>query len=247
MTSHSHTKQYPWPSIKSKTRSIQSKSVSPMHTSSTKLFTVSKECHFISSTSNHLIFISVARRKTIYEYHRVNFGGQDILNDTLILLKAMPTCLRHTDCESCLNTPTESFNCTWCPALNRCSTGTDRKRQEWVSNNCDRMMLKDSKTCPALGSKGNNYAQQQQVPPAPANSSSADDEHNRTISSKASDVKKAMPHIDDGTGQSKQNSASFALGILLPIIVIMSLVMWVFYAYRNPHTKSGQLLIQVRH
>lgn len=144
------------------------------------------------------------------------------------------------------------LQCTWCPSLNRCSTGTDRKRQEWVSSGCERTLLKDSKTCPALGTKGNNYAQQQKVTPSPLDKdrwSTADEEHNHTndTSKLSSEVKKAaLAHMDDSTGQAKQNNASFALGILLPIIVVMSLVMWIFYAYRNPHTKSGQLLIQVR-
>jgi hypothetical protein len=37
-----------------------------------------------------------------------------------------------------------------------------------------------------------------------------------------------------------------ALGVLLPISFVMIVLMWVLYAYRNPHTKSGQLLIQYR-
>lgn len=44
---------------------------------------------------------------------------------------------------------------------------------------------------------------------------------------------------DDGSG------VGMALGLFVPIILVMSLVLWIFYAYRNPHTKSGQLLIQV--
>lgn len=54
--------------------------------------------------------ISVARRKTIYEYHRVNFNGQDIKNDSLIFLTAQSTCLEKTDCEKCVDKPIESFN-----------------------------------------------------------------------------------------------------------------------------------------
>lgn len=57
------------------------------------------------------------------------------------------------------------------------------------------------------------------------------------------DVKKAAFSLDEQ--QPKQTTTSFAIGILLPIVVIITLLMWVFYAYRNPHTKSGQLLIQV--
>lgn len=142
------------------------------------------------------------------------------------------------------------LQCTWCPSLNRCSTGTDRKRQHWIQGGCERSQLRDSKTCPALGTKGNNYSSQQPVTSAPTstnqneqqNSSSAA-EANANGNKTSTDVKKAAPHISNN--EPKHSHASFALGILLPIIVIASLVMWVFYAYRNPHTKSGQLLIQV--
>lgn len=54
--------------------------------------------------------MTVARRKTIYEYHRVNFSGLDIKNDTLIMLKALPTCLEHTECVSCLSAELQAFN-----------------------------------------------------------------------------------------------------------------------------------------
>lgn len=245
-----------------------------------------------------VIFYVVARRKTIYEYHRVNFNGQDISNDTVIYLRALPTCLEHTDCVSCLDAKLEAFNvsclvlldwlikgkdimdkvdkmnsneycaiylflqCTWCPSLNRCSTGTDRKRQQWIQSGCERTQLKESKTCPALGTKGNNYSSQQTVTTAPSSSSSSSSSANRendqqnssnaaTVDANgnktSTDVKKAAPHISSSNNnEPKHSHASFALGILLPIIVVASLVMWVFYAYRNPHTKSGQLLIQVR-
>ncbi|XP_055302223.1 plexin domain-containing protein 2 isoform X2 [Sitodiplosis mosellana] len=204
--------------------------------------------------------IYFARRKTIYEYHRVNFNGQDIANDTVIYLKALPTCLEHTDCVSCLDAKLETFNCTWCPSLNRCSTGTDRKRQQWIQSGCERSQLKDSKICPALGTKGNNYSSQQTVTSSPSSSATNRENEQQNLSNAATsaatdanenrtstDVKKAAPHISSSNNnEPKHNHASFALGILLPIIVVASLVMWVFYAYRNPHTKSGQLLIQYR-
>lgn len=54
-------------------------------------------------------------------------------------------------------------------------------------------------------------------------------------------ISNAEPHEAhvDGSG------VGMALGLFVPIILVMSLVLWIFYAYRNPHTKSGQLLIQV--
>lgn len=74
-----------------------------------------------------------ARRKTIFEYHRVNFPGMEIKNFTKIKLKPLLTCHMLNDCQSCLQTEI-SFKCFWCPTLNRCSSGVDRKRQEWTNH-----------------------------------------------------------------------------------------------------------------
>lgn len=53
----------------------------------------------------------------------------------------------------------------------------------------------------------------------------------------------ALSHAE--ADDTKRSGAGFFIGIFLPIVLIMTLIVWVFYAYRNPHTKSGQLLIQV--
>uniref|UniRef100_A0A182MH81 Uncharacterized protein n=1 Tax=Anopheles culicifacies TaxID=139723 RepID=A0A182MH81_9DIPT len=42
------------------------------------------------------------KQKTIYEYHRVNFGQTEVQNDTIITLSALPTCFSFKDCESCI-------------------------------------------------------------------------------------------------------------------------------------------------
>lgn len=101
-----------------------------------------------------------------------------------------------------------------------------------------------------LGTKGNNYSAQQPVATITPSTNQNEQQNfsnaaevNSNGNKTSTDVKKAAPHISNN--EPKHSHASFALGILLPIIVIASLVMWVFYAYRNPHTKSGQLLIQV--
>lgn len=52
-------------------------------------------------------FVVVVRRKTIYEYHRVNFNRQDIRNWTVIVLHALPTCVDQRDCTSCLTMSTD--------------------------------------------------------------------------------------------------------------------------------------------
>lgn len=66
-----------------------------------------------------------------------------------------------------------------------------------------------------------------------------------SVETKSHEVSKAaLPHIAESS-ETKSGGAGFVVGLLLPLVVVMSLVVWVLYAYRNPHTKSGQLLIQV--
>ena len=48
-------------------------------------------------------FFSVVRRKTIYEYHRVNMKGKKIESQTAIYLQALPRCNSKTTCRDCLS------------------------------------------------------------------------------------------------------------------------------------------------
>ncbi|XDV18024.1 hypothetical protein PO909_023808 [Leuciscus waleckii] len=75
------------------------------------------------------------RRKTIYEYHRVELLKTKITNSTAVEMMPLPTCLQFTSCTSCLASQI-NFNCSWCHRLNRCSSGFDRHRQDWVDNSC---------------------------------------------------------------------------------------------------------------
>merc|ERR1711962_612178 len=62
--------------------------------------------------------IYFARRKTIYEYHRLNLMNQDIRNETAIVFTALKTCNINRDCGSCL-APDDAYRiglqCRWCP------------------------------------------------------------------------------------------------------------------------------------
>ncbi len=83
------------------------------------------------------------RRKTIYEYHRVDVKEkheQRVVNGTAIYFTAHKTCVSFTDCQSCL-TANVTFECMWCPQAQRCSDGFDRFRQEWHTAGCDKVTL----------------------------------------------------------------------------------------------------------
>ncbi|KAI4899925.1 hypothetical protein NFI96_010929 [Prochilodus magdalenae] len=58
------------------------------------------------------------RRKTIYEYHRVELPKTKITNSTAVEMMPLPTCLQFTSCSSCIAAEI-NFNCSWCHRLNR--------------------------------------------------------------------------------------------------------------------------------
>uniref|UniRef100_A0A1L8E3F4 Putative extracellular protein tem7 n=2 Tax=Nyssomyia neivai TaxID=330878 RepID=A0A1L8E3F4_9DIPT len=203
--------------------------------------------------------IFFARRKTIYEYHRVTFESNDIKNGTVIYLSAQPTCLTLTDCVACL-TKLSSFKCNWCPTVNRCSTGTDRQRHDWVQKGCEKVQIVDQLKCPMLGEKGNNAnsmkdSTESGEKPWDAGHSGVSDGDRRGSSSENRDENRSgidsvskelitSDSAENGTGHT--SGVGTVLGFLIPIVLVLSGVLWVLYAYRNPHTKSGQFLIQLR-
>uniref|UniRef100_A0ABK8FDR0 Plexin domain-containing protein 2 n=1 Tax=Anopheles gambiae TaxID=7165 RepID=A0ABK8FDR0_ANOGA len=209
------------------------------------------------------------KQKTIYEYHRVNFGQTEVTNDTIITLTSLPTCFSFKDCESCITHEGADFECLWCPTMNRCSTGTDRKRQDWVHKGCEATTISEILYCPALGQKGNNYGESMDV------TSKITDRYNSTSSirdnyqpaqddklhqntngvaqngsyihngsKKEEFVNKA--HLYHTTDMDSGSSNKLIVSLLVIILIMLICGCWVLYAYRNPHTKSGQLLIRYR-
>ncbi|XP_076008444.1 plexin domain-containing protein 1-like isoform X2 [Genypterus blacodes] len=78
---------------------------------------------------------SDAKRRTIYEYHRVAINTTKITTRSALEFIPLPTCLEHTSCDDCL-TSNWTTGCGWCNTLQRCSDGIDRHRQEWLDYNC---------------------------------------------------------------------------------------------------------------
>ncbi|KAG7228995.1 hypothetical protein INR49_013228 [Caranx melampygus] len=75
------------------------------------------------------------RRRTIYEYHKVDILKSKISNSTAVEMIPLPTCLQFSSCGPCV-TSQIGFNCSWCSRLQRCSSGFDRNRQDWVDLGC---------------------------------------------------------------------------------------------------------------
>ncbi|XP_045390388.1 plexin domain-containing protein 2 isoform X1 [Lemur catta] len=75
------------------------------------------------------------RRRTIYEYHRVELQMSKITNISAVEMTPLPTCLQFNGCGPCISSQI-GFNCSWCSKLQRCSSGFDRHRQDWVDSGC---------------------------------------------------------------------------------------------------------------
>ncbi|XP_068427435.1 plexin domain-containing protein 2 [Clinocottus analis] len=75
------------------------------------------------------------RRRTIYEYHKVDILKSKIANSSAVEMIPLPTCLQFSSCGPCV-TSQIGFNCSWCSRLQRCSSGFDRNRQDWVDFGC---------------------------------------------------------------------------------------------------------------
>ncbi|XP_064589790.1 plexin domain-containing protein 1 [Zonotrichia leucophrys gambelii] len=91
-----------------------------------------------------------SRRRTIYEYHRVELDTSRISSRSAVEFTPLPTCLQHRSCETCLSSEL-TFNCSWCHVLQRCSSGFDRYREEWLSYGCGQS---DGQTCEDLAEGG---------------------------------------------------------------------------------------------
>ncbi|XP_036254800.1 plexin domain-containing protein 1 [Molothrus aeneus] len=91
-----------------------------------------------------------SRRRTIYEYHRVELDTSRISSLSAVEFTPLPTCLQHQSCETCLSSEL-TFNCSWCHVLQRCSSGFDRYREEWLSYGCGQS---DERTCEDLAEGG---------------------------------------------------------------------------------------------
>ncbi|KAI0224284.1 Plexin domain-containing protein 2 [Lamellibrachia satsuma] len=75
--------------------------------------------------------------RTIYCYHQLKIDTSEITNHTAVIITPLPSCNIYKTCSECLTTSLASnLNCIWCPAVDRCSSSMDRKRQEWLENSC---------------------------------------------------------------------------------------------------------------
>ncbi|XP_068438311.1 plexin domain-containing protein 2 isoform X1 [Clinocottus analis] len=198
------------------------------------------------------------RRRTIYEYHRVELTKTKITNSTAIEMMPLATCLKFTSCSACMSSQI-NFNCSWCHRLSRCSSGFDRHRQDWVDNSCpdetkdkmcdvtDTTYLYPATTSIATVAKTTSRSKE---PTAGGDTPSTSQP---PTSVPTEDDTKIALHLRDNQDSAVDRKSGthplhtgLILGILLVMLVLVAGVLITVYIYHHPTSAASLFLIERR-
>uniref|UniRef100_A0AC34F7J7 Plexin domain-containing protein 2 n=1 Tax=Panagrolaimus sp. ES5 TaxID=591445 RepID=A0AC34F7J7_9BILA len=182
-------------------------------------------------------------KRVIHEYHRITVPADKVVSNGVVILKALPTCLQFTTCESCANSTLNYFTCSWCKPKESeagfCSDedGLHRKRQEWVEGNCGR---EKTKICEATTPKPNTATE----------TTTKSGKHHPDAVIPLRPLGELEKSTTTSTGLPKAEEEKSGNGVMTFIVMLMFVVVlaacWVYYAFTNPYSMSGQLLIKYR-
>ncbi|MEE6466838.1 hypothetical protein FKM82_007067 [Ascaphus truei] len=197
------------------------------------------------------------RRRTIFEYHRVELEMSRITNFSAVEMLPLPTCLQFNSCGTCV-TSQIGFNCSWCNtnSLQRCSSGFDRHRQDWVENGCHEE-FKDN-DCEDL--------QTTEVPRHTTTGIHATTPRDFTTTTRmtTSHLPSSLPTEDDtkialhlkDNGASTDDSAAekkggtlhtgLIIGILVLVLLVVAAILVTIYMYHHPTSSASLFFIERR-
>ncbi|XP_070779750.1 plexin domain-containing protein 1-like [Enoplosus armatus] len=186
-----------------------------------------------------------AQRRTMYEYHRVQIDTTKITRYSAVEFTALPTCLQHDSCERCLSS-NQTYGCSWCNVLQRCSDGMDRHRQEWLDYACSEES-KDA-TCEdysrADSSTGSSITPEIEdvtsLTPLQKGCES-EDETKRHIFKTGNDVK-----TDSSTKSDVLANTGVIAGLAAALVLLLALLVVALYINYHPTAASPLYLMQRR-
>uniref|UniRef100_A0A8C3YFW1 Plexin domain containing 2 n=1 Tax=Catagonus wagneri TaxID=51154 RepID=A0A8C3YFW1_9CETA len=197
------------------------------------------------------------RRRTIYEYHRVELQMSKITNISAVEMTPLPTCLQFNGCGPCVSSQI-GFNCSWCSKLQRCSSGFDRHRQDWVDSGCPEESKE--KTCdttePVESSTQTTTTvratttqfrvlttTRRAATSQPPTSLPTEDDTKIALH-----LKDNGASTDDSAAEKKGGSlhAGLIVGILLLVLVIAAAVLVTVYMYHHPTSAASIFFIERR-
>uniref|UniRef100_A0A8C9KBG8 Plexin domain containing 2 n=1 Tax=Panthera tigris altaica TaxID=74533 RepID=A0A8C9KBG8_PANTA len=197
------------------------------------------------------------RRRTIYEYHRVELQMSKITNISAVEMTPLPTCLQFNGCGPCVSSQI-GFNCSWCSKLQRCSSGFDRHRQDWVDSGCpeeskEKMcentepMESSSQTTTTIQATTTKFrvltttrrAATSQLP------TSLPTEDDTKI---ALHLKDNGASTDDSAAEKKGGTlhAGLIVGILILVLIIVAAILVTVYMYHHPTSAASIFFIERR-
>ncbi|MCI4377630.1 hypothetical protein PGIGA_G00205610 [Pangasianodon gigas] len=202
------------------------------------------------------------RRKTIYEYHRVELLKTKITNSTAVEMMPLPTCLQFRSCSACIAAEI-NFNCSWCHRLNRCSSGFDRHRQDWVDNSCPdetkdntcdiikTTQFESSTTASVTKTSTRNRAVTEtdstQSTSHPATSIPTEDDTKIALHLKDNRAAAAHSMAERESTSNKHNlHTGLILAMLLLMLVIVAVVLVTVYIYHHPSSAASLFFIERR-
>ncbi|XP_053484217.1 plexin domain-containing protein 2 [Ictalurus furcatus] len=203
------------------------------------------------------------RRKTIYEYHRVELLKTKITNSTAVEMMPLPTCLQFRSCSACIAAEI-NFNCSWCHRLNRCSSGFDRHRQDWVDNSCPDETKDNtcdiinttqfgssttaSVTKTSMRSRAITEADSTQSTSHPPTSMPTEDDTKIALHLKDNRAAAAAHSMAERESTSKKHNlhTGLILTMLMLMLVIVAVVLVTVYIYHHPSSAASLFFIERR-
>uniref|UniRef100_A0A287D1W5 Plexin domain containing 2 n=1 Tax=Ictidomys tridecemlineatus TaxID=43179 RepID=A0A287D1W5_ICTTR len=197
------------------------------------------------------------RRRTIYEYHRVELQMSKITNISAVEMTPLPTCLQFNGCGPCVSSQI-GFNCSWCSKLQRCSSGFDRHRQDWVDSGCpeeskEKMcentepMETSSQTTTTLHATTTQFkvlttTRRTATSQLPTSLPTEDD------TKIALHLKDNGASTDDSAAEKKGGTlhAGLIVGILILVLIIVAGVLVTVYMYHHPTSAASIFFIERR-
>ncbi|XP_037828942.1 plexin domain-containing protein 2 isoform X2 [Kryptolebias marmoratus] len=202
------------------------------------------------------------RRRTIYEYHRVDIPKSKISSSTAVEMLPLPTCLQFSSCGSCVTSQT-GFYCSWCSRLQRCSSGFDRYRQEWVDLGCpeerrnlqclqmadirngtSRRLTHMSTPAAATG----KLQRTSNMTPTPLSKTSTITNQSSHSRENKSSAQQSTSTSTDGNAESEAESrAGLLAGVVVMVIVVTAAAFLTsIYMYRHPTSSASIFLMERR-
>uniref|UniRef100_A0A8C2BYS4 Si:ch211-106h4.6 n=1 Tax=Cyprinus carpio TaxID=7962 RepID=A0A8C2BYS4_CYPCA len=168
------------------------------------------------------------RRRTIYEYHRVELLKSKIANVTAVEMLPLPTCLQLSSCETCVAAQI-GFSCSWCSRLQRCSSGFDQYRQDWVDSGC--LIETKSQSC-------------DRKQPEVRSSTPAVQTGVTEVSITTTTTPTSMDIIEKQTEEQMQTG--LLIGILITMVLMVVAVLATIYMYYHPTSSASLFFIERR-